>query len=119
MLAQRCTQAAREVKLLINTSASSVENGSARVLAAGETMREIVASVRQVSDLVKQIFATTDEQSRGIVQANAAIAQLDQMTQQNAALVEERAAAAASLDQQVQRLNNVVGVFRPREMQAA
>ena len=114
MLAKRCAEAAQEVKKLITESVSKVESGSARVLAAGETMGEIVSSVKRVTELVKEISQTTEEQSGGIEQASQAIAQLDQMTQQNAALVEQSAAAATSLDHQAQSLNRLVGVFKLR-----
>jgi methyl-accepting chemotaxis protein len=75
-------------------------------------MTEIVASVQRVSDIIGEITAASTEQSGGLGQVNTAIAQLDQMTQQNAALVEESAAAAESLKQQAQRLSELVGIFR-------
>ncbi len=114
MLAQRCAEAAREIKDLINESVEKVDSGSARVLAAGETMGAIVESVKRVSELVQEISTTSTEQSGGIDQASLAISHLDQMTQQNAALVEQSAAAAVSLDHQAQKLNSLVSVFRLR-----
>ena len=74
-------------------------------------MEEIVASVRRVSDLIGEITASSTEQRDGISQVNQAVANLDQMTQQNAALVEESTAAAASMRDQAQRLAEVVSVF--------
>jgi methyl-accepting chemotaxis protein len=68
--------------------------------------------VRHVTNLISEIATATDEQSRGISQVGDAVAQLDQVTQQNAALVEESAAAADSLQQQATRLTEVVSVFR-------
>jgi methyl-accepting chemotaxis protein len=55
------------------------------------------------------------EQSQGIEQVNAAVAQMDEMTQQNAALVEEAAAAAESLQDQAGSLVQAVSVFRTAE----
>jgi methyl-accepting chemotaxis protein len=110
-LAQRSASAAKEIKTLIGDSVQTVEVGSAQVSQAGETMGEIVASVRRVSDLIGEITASSTEQRDGIGQVNTAVANLDQMTQQNAALVEESAAAAAALRDQAQRLAEVVSVF--------
>jgi methyl-accepting chemotaxis protein len=112
MLAQRSAEAARQIKALIGSSVDKVEAGSRLVVQAGETMREIVASVQRVSDMVGDISATAGEQSRSIGQVNGAIGQLDQMTHQNAALVEEGSASAASLDEQTTRLAQVVTAFR-------
>jgi methyl-accepting chemotaxis protein len=110
-LAQRSAQAAKEIKDLINASVDKVQVGSALVQDAGATMEEIVASVKRVNDIIGEITAAAQEQSNGIAQVNTAVAQLDQMTQQNAALVEESAAAAQSLRDQALRLSEAVGVF--------
>ncbi|BEP94659.1 hypothetical protein GmRootA79_30430 [Acidovorax sp. A79] len=110
-LAQRSASAAKEIKELISASVDTVETGSGQVAQAGQSMDEIVASVRRVSDLIGEITASSSEQRDGIGQVNQAVSNLDQMTQQNAALVEESAAAAASLRDQAQRLAEVVSVF--------
>ena len=75
-------------------------------------MADIVQSVQRVTDIMAEITASTNEQSTSIGEVGQAMAQLDQMTQQNAALVEESAAAAASLKDQSVRLSDVVGTFR-------
>ena len=111
-LAKRSADAAKEIKALIGASVERVESGSALVTQAGVTMKDIVTSVRHVSEIISEITNASSEQSTGIGQVNAAVAQLDQMTQQNAALVEESAAAAESLKEQARRLSEVVEVFR-------
>ena len=111
-LAQRSSQAAKEIKTLIGDSVEQVEIGSRLVHDAGKTMDEVVTSVRQVADIMQEITAASAEQSAGIEQVNQAILQMDQVTQQNAALVEEAAAAAESLQDQAQILTDLVGVFR-------
>jgi len=111
-LAQRSAAAAREIKTLIGSSVDKVENGARLVADAGATMDEIVGSVQRVSDIIGEIGAASSAQSTGIGQVNGAVAQLDQMTQQNAALVEQSAAAADSLKDQAGRLSAVVGNFR-------
>jgi len=111
-LAQRSAQAAREIKSLIADSVAKVESGSTLVNEAGQTMGDIVAQVKRVTDLIGEITSATLEQSSGIVQVNQAVAQLDQMTQQNAALVEQSAAAAQSLKEQADRLAEAVAMFK-------
>lgn len=111
-LAQRSAEAAKEIKGLIGASVQKVETGSRLVQDAGTTMREIVASVQRVSDIIGEITAASSEQSGGIGLVNDAVAQLDSMTQQNAALVEQSSAAAESLKEQAQRLSHVAAAFR-------
>ena len=111
-LAQRSAGAAKEIKGLIGDSVDKVDAGSRLVDEAGQTMGLIVTSIRQVADIMGEITAATQEQSHGIEEINQAIAQMDEMTQQNAALVEEAAAAAESMQDQAQRLADAVSIFK-------
>ncbi|SHF74282.1 methyl-accepting chemotaxis sensory transducer with TarH sensor [Modicisalibacter ilicicola DSM 19980] len=111
-LASRSADSAKEIKALIEASAAQVQQGSTLVESAGATMRDVVASVRRVTDLMDEISAASQEQSSGIEQVNQAISQMDQVTQQNASLVEEAAAAASSLEEQAEQLEKAVSTFR-------
>jgi len=111
-LAQRSAAAAKEIKHLIDDSVHKVDEGSKLVASAGTTMKEVVDSVRHVTDIMGEILAASQEQSAGIEQVNTAISQMDQVTQQNAALVEEAAAAAASLKEQASNLTAAVSIFK-------
>ncbi len=111
-LAQRSAAAAKEIKTLIGDSVSKVETGSKLVANAGQTMEEVVTSIKRVTDIMAEISAASSEQSAGIEQINLAITQMDEVTQQNAALVEEAAAAAESLEEQAQSLATSVSVFK-------
>ncbi|MHA7233581.1 methyl-accepting chemotaxis protein, partial [Burkholderia pseudomallei] len=111
-LAQRSATAAKEIKQLIDASVERVNNGSALVGQAGETMTEILQAVRRVTDIMGEIAAASEEQSSGISQVGRAVTQMDEMTQQNAALVEEAAAAASSLQEQAARLRESVSAFQ-------
>jgi methyl-accepting chemotaxis protein len=111
-LAQRSAGAAKEIKTLIGASVDCVQAGTRYVGEAGDTMRELVDSVRRVAALVAGISATATHQSEGIVQVNDAMGQMDAVVQQNAALVEQAAAAADGLQQQASALADMVGVFR-------
>ena len=111
-LAQRSSEAAKEIKELITDSVDRVEQGSQLVDKAGATMSEVVASIRRVTDIVGEISAASTEQSQGVAQVGEAVTQMDQTTQQNAALVEESAAAADSLSKQAQELVDAVSVFK-------
>ena len=111
-LAQRSAEAAKEIKMLINTSVDKVASGTQLVSDAGATMNDIVQSVRKVADVISEITAASGEQSSEIQGINQSIGTLDQMTQQNAALVEESAAAAESLRDQAEQLAQAVAVFK-------
>ncbi|MEM5389620.1 methyl-accepting chemotaxis protein [Paraburkholderia phymatum] len=114
-LAQRSAQAAKEIKQLITDSVGKVEAGTEQVTKAGATMREIVDSVQRVSQIIVEISVAANEQSDGVGQVNRAVAQLDEVTQQNAALVEQSSAAADFLREQSSNLAGVVGEFRLAE----
>ncbi|NEX23523.1 HAMP domain-containing protein [Thiorhodococcus mannitoliphagus] len=111
-LAQRSSQAAREIKSLIEDSVKRVESGSVLVSQAGSTMEDILGSFQQVVGLVSEIAASSREQEAGISQVAQAVTEMDEMTQRNAALVEEAAAAAESLEEQTRDLSQTVSVFR-------
>ncbi|OGS81491.1 MAG: hypothetical protein A2061_03275 [Gallionellales bacterium GWA2_59_43] len=114
-LAQRSAAAAKEIKTLIDDSVEKVEGGSKLVAQAGQTMEEIVTSIKRVTDIMSEITAASVEQSAGIEQVNLAITQMDEVTQQNAALVEEAAAAAESMEEQAQNLAEAVAMFKVDE----
>ena len=111
-LAGRSAEAAKEIKALIGNSVERVQAGSKLVANAGETMGEIVGSIQKVSKIVSEISSSATDQRRGIDEINAAISQLDQMTQQNAALVEQSTAAADSMRGQAQELAKIVSTFK-------
>lgn len=111
-LAQRSAQSAKEIENLIKESVVHVDTGFSLVESAGDAMTKIETSVAQVRDIMNEIAAATDEQSRGISQIAQAMAEMDTTTQQNAALVEESSAAASSLEAQAVQLEKVVSIFR-------
>jgi methyl-accepting chemotaxis protein len=111
-LAQRSSGAAREIKELISSSVQKIHDGSLLAANAGKTMSEVTHAVARVTDIMLEIAAASDEQSRGIGQVNQAVTQMDHVTQQNAALVEEAAAASRSLENQGEQLAQAVGFFR-------
>ncbi|MEI7795980.1 MAG: methyl-accepting chemotaxis protein [Methylococcaceae bacterium] len=111
-LAQRAAAAAGEIKTLINDSVDKIEDGSKLVIDAGHTMEDIVGSIRTVTEMIGQISVASTEQSTGIGQANSAILQMEQMTQQNAALVQQSAVTADDLKKQSAALSNAVDYFK-------
>jgi methyl-accepting chemotaxis protein len=110
--AHRSSEAAKEIKRLIEDSVERVENGKTLVEKAGNTMQSLVDSVQRVSGIISEISAASEEQTQGIEQVNVAIANMDETTQQNAAMVEQAAAAAQSMQEQAQMLRDTVNVFR-------
>ena len=111
-LAQRSASAAKEIKELIDNSVSQVDAGAQLVQQAGSTMDDVVASVRRVTDIMEEITAASSQQSIGISQVNEAVAQMDQMTQQNAAMVEETTAASRELADEADSLRRLIQQFK-------
>ena len=111
-LAQRSATAAKEIKALINESVQKVGDGSDLVNQSGQTLEEIVNSVKRVTDIIAEISAASQEQASGIDQVNKAVMQMDQGTQQNAALVEEATSASQSMKQQAGALIEQVAFFK-------
>jgi len=118
-LAGRSAKAAKEIKDLIQDSVRKVGDGSLLVTQSGETLEQIVISVKKVSDIVAEIAAASREQSSGIEQVNKAVMQMDQMTQQNAALVEQATAASQSMADQARELTTMIGKYRVGESDVA
>lgn len=103
-LAQRSGTAAKEISNLIEDTQQKVENGTIFVNRSGEALKEIILSVTKVGSMIHEIAASSDEQNRGMDQINIAVADLDQMTQQNASLVEETASASEEMSNQAKEL---------------
>lgn len=110
-LAQRSASAAKEIKSLIQNSVQRVENGTSLVNKSGETLNEIVVSVKRVTDIIAEIAAASKEQLTGIEQVNKAVAQMDRVTQANATQTEQVSGTAESLLTHAEQLLQVVGRF--------
>jgi methyl-accepting chemotaxis protein len=111
-LAQRSSQAAKDIKDLITNSSGQVQEGVELVNQAGTALTEIVDSIKKVAGIVSEIAAASAEQATGLEQVNKALAQMDEVTQQNSALVEENAATAKTLEEQSQGMDERVSFFR-------
>src|SRR5262249_26074920 len=85
-LAQRSSQAAKDIKDLIVNSNGQVKEGVDHVNRAGAALTEITDSIKQVASIVSEIAAASAEQSAGLEQVNKALSQMDEVTQQNSAL---------------------------------
>ncbi len=111
-LAQRSAHAAKEIKTLINTSAVQVKEGVELVGRAGSALHKITEQVVAINGLIRQISSSAGEQASGLKEINAAMNQMDQVTQQNAAMVEQTTAASVALNDEAQTLRSLVGQFR-------
>jgi methyl-accepting chemotaxis protein len=111
-LAQRSSDAAKDITALISESGHEVAQGVVLVRSAGEALSQIVEASRKVSATVSDISSASAEQANGIDEMSQTVAHMDEMTQQNAALAEESAASATALTDQIQRLNGLVASFR-------
>ena len=114
MLAQRSSEAARDIAGLISASEAEVAQGVKLVQGTGEALGRIVESSSKVSSTVSEISDATSEQASGIDGLTRAVAQMDAMTQQNAALAQQSAGSATTLSSQIARLNELAAAFRTR-----
>ena len=111
-LSQRSATASKEIKSLIQDSTQRVQDGSALVTKSGQTLDEIVGSVKRVTDIVGEMAAAGREQANGIEQVNKAVTQMDQVVQENAAQTEEMSSTAQTLTEQAEQLELLVGRFK-------
>jgi len=114
-LAQRSSQAAKDIEHLITNSGNQVKEGVQLVNQAGGALNEIVESIREVAALVSDIATASAEQALGLEEVGKALAQMDEVTQRNSALVEENAATAQTLEQQAKSMDEQVAYFRTEE----
>ncbi|MBZ0331204.1 cache domain-containing protein [Halomonas sp. ANAO-440] len=110
-LAQRSADAAREIKTLIEESMTRTRHGTDIVHQAGMTMQEIYSSISRVNDVIAEISAGSREQSLGIHEVNAAVSQMDTMTQQNAAMVGHNTDTAAAMRSRAEKLTQLINAF--------
>ncbi|CUH88881.1 Aspartate chemoreceptor protein [Phaeobacter sp. CECT 5382] len=110
-LAQRSSEAANEIKILISTSSKHVQDGVQQVDGAGKALSAVVRQVAHISELVSGISNVSVEQANGINEVNIGVSQLDQVTQQNATMVEDSSSAIQSMNSETLGLNQLVGQF--------
>jgi len=108
-LAKRSAEAAREIRDLIKASTAQFDAGSAQVMSAGETMKEVVASVHRVHALISEISGASGEQAKNVAQMNLTLQQLETVTHQNATMVGER--SADTMEEHATALAEAVGDF--------
>jgi methyl-accepting chemotaxis protein len=112
MLAQRSSEAAKDIKVLIVDSGNQVTGGVDLVNKAGGALAEIVGAINKVTEIVGQIASASSEQSTAIDEVNKAVVEMDQVTQQNAALVEQNAATAKALEEQTHGMSERIAFFK-------
>jgi methyl-accepting chemotaxis protein len=111
-LAQRSAEAAKEIKALISASSTQVAAGVNLVGETGKALNRIVGQIAEINGVVSDIAASAQEQATGLNQVNAAVNQMDQVTQQNAAMVEEATASGHSLAEEAEELTRLMSQFK-------
>ena len=117
-LAQRSADSAKEIKTLISASSSQVKDGVVLVRQSGEALAGIAGRIEEITTLMSEIRASTQEQAVGLAEVNTAVNQMDQVTQQNAAMVEQSTAASLSLSREAAELADLVGRFETSQVAA-
>jgi methyl-accepting chemotaxis protein len=111
-LAQRSSEAAKDIKTLISQSGERVGTGVKLVNTAGDSLMGIIASVTEISTIMSNVASAGREQATGLEEVNGAVTQMDSMTQQNAAMVEQNTATARSLLDESSRLVELMAFFQ-------
>jgi len=111
-LAQRSSEAAKEIETLIKASGKHVDSGVKLVGDTGEALKRIAGQVIEVNSLVNEVSQAAQQQSTGVDEVNVAVGEMDQVTQQNAAMVEEATAASRSLATETDELMKLVNFFK-------
>lgn len=110
-LAQRSSEASREIKLLIQSSGTQIGKGVDLVNRTGESLTQIVGQIQQIATLGEEIATASADQSIRLQEVSSAISDQGQSAQQNAAMVEETTAAVNSLETQARDLTGLVSLF--------
>jgi methyl-accepting chemotaxis protein len=111
-LSHRSADAAKQIKSLIGTSTTKINQGVGLVVEAGKALERIVSQVAEINEVVNAISASAQEESNSLAQVNTAVTELDGVTQGNAAMVEESTASSHSLAQETENLANLLGRFK-------
>lgn len=111
-LAGRTAVAAKEIKLLIDTSLSKVGLGTALADQAGAAMQQVIDATARVTEIMAAMSGVTHEQCQGLAQVSKVVSQLDTVTQHNAVLVGQAAGATGSLSDQTEHLSGALAIFK-------
>lgn len=114
-LAQRAANAAKDIKTLITKSGLEVTNGVKLVKDTGTALGQISQQVTDINEKISTIATAASEQLLGIREVNTAVAQMDQVTQQNAAMVEESTAVTIQMSDDVGNLGSMIAEFTLKE----
>jgi methyl-accepting chemotaxis protein len=118
-LAQRSSDAAKEINGLIRSSVSNVDEGTKLVHDAGRTIDEVVVSVAKVNELIREIAVASSQQSAGVEEMNKALIRLEAVTEHNAGLVQQANSSALQLKEESGELSELVGRFRLDDLPAS
>lgn len=111
-LAEQAAESAKEIKRLIATSNDQVQIGVELVDRTSDMLTQIGNHVSGINLLINDVASSAADQAVGLKEINVAIAQMDQMTQQNAAMVAEATSATQSMADEANALNRLIGQFK-------
>lgn len=111
-LAGKSSDAAKDIKLLIDEISHKVANGSKLSEKSGEAFTNITSSIVEVVTIVEEITDSSFEQAKGIEEVNQAISNIDSIAQQNANMVENSLDSSNSLKEDSEHLKQLVNNFK-------
>ena len=111
-LAQRSSQAGKEIKKLIQDSSAHVAAGVNHVRESGKVLGDIMGQIGQINTLVEEIAQGAQQQSAGVEEVNSSLSEVGQITQENSAMVEHTTASAHDLAEGTSQLSSLISFFQ-------
>lgn len=111
-LAQRSSDAAHEIRALIQESVQQVEASSGLIRKTGTGIAAMAEGMHRVAASMSEISHSSAEQSTGLHEVNLAVQQLDRITQDNAQMAQHAVAQAQALQSRAAALLQAVSTFR-------
>ena len=116
-LAQKSAEAAKDTTALIDDTVKAVEQGSRLADNTANSLHEVVSGQKELSLLISEIAAASDEQANAVSQVTTGIDQISSVVQTNSATAEESSASSSELNDQARNLREQISRFRLRQFE--
>lgn len=110
-LADHSAQAAKDTRILIESSIREIEEGNQAAERASNAIGSVVAGIRQIADSSKELMDMVEGSAEAMRQAEVGVNQISEVVQSNAAVAQEASATSQELSAQAAILDGLVGQF--------
>ncbi|WP_272681420.1 methyl-accepting chemotaxis protein [Providencia sp. PROV129] len=106
-----CTQASKEIKLLINNSNDKINHCFQLAADANDNIVSIAQDTSNINEMIQSVALASNEQTHGVSQIHLAINELDNTTQANASMTRELQSSLKALESQSNLLEEIISIF--------